>query len=40
VDIDAAQVATLIAAQFPHWANLPVVKLPSAGTDHATYRLA
>jgi len=40
VDIDAALVARLIAAQFPQWADLPVVKLPSAGTDHAMYRLA
>jgi aminoglycoside phosphotransferase (APT) family kinase protein len=40
LDIDAALVARLIAAQFPQWANLPVVKLPSAGTDHAMYRLA
>ena len=40
VDIDAALVATLIAAQFPQWADLPIVRLPSAGTDHAMYRLA
>jgi hypothetical protein len=40
LDIDAAAVARLIAAQFSQWANLPVVKLPSAGTDHAMYRLA
>jgi aminoglycoside phosphotransferase (APT) family kinase protein len=40
VDIDAALVTSLIAAQFPQWASLPVVKLPSAGTDHAMYRLA
>ena len=39
-DVDAALVATLIAAQFPQWANLPVVQLPSAGTDHAMYRLS
>jgi hypothetical protein len=40
LDIDAALVARLIAAQFPQWADLPVVKAPSAGTDHAIYRLA
>jgi aminoglycoside phosphotransferase (APT) family kinase protein len=40
LDIDKALVARLIAAQFPQWANLPVVKLPSAGTDHALYRLS
>ena len=40
VDIDAALVARLIAAQFRQWESLPVVKLPSAGTDHAMYRLA
>lgn len=38
--IDIALVARLIAAQFPQWANLPIVTLPSAGTDHAMYRLA
>ena len=40
VDIDASLVARLIAAQFPQWAGLPLVKLASAGTDHAMYRLA
>jgi len=40
LDIDAALVARLIAAQFPQWADLPIVKAPSAGTDHAIYRLA
>ena len=40
LDIDAALVARLIAAQFPQWADLPIVKAPSAGTDHAMYRLA
>jgi aminoglycoside phosphotransferase (APT) family kinase protein len=33
-------VARLIADQFPQWANLTIVKLPSAGTDHDMYRLA
>ena len=40
LDIDAALVGRLIAEQFPQWAELPVVKVPSAGTDHAMYRLA
>lgn len=40
LDIDAALVARLVAAQFPQWADLPVVKAPSAGTDHAMFRLA
>ncbi|MGZ4589738.1 MAG: aminoglycoside phosphotransferase family protein [Actinomycetes bacterium] len=40
LDTGAELVARLIAAQFPQWASLPVVKLPSAGTDHAMYRLA
>jgi len=38
--IDTALVASLIADQFPQWANLPIERLPSAGTDHAMYRLA
>jgi aminoglycoside phosphotransferase (APT) family kinase protein len=40
LDIDKDLVARLIAAQFPQWAHLPLVKVPSAGTDHAMYRLA
>jgi aminoglycoside phosphotransferase (APT) family kinase protein len=40
LDIDTALVARLIADQFPQWSNLPVVKVASAGTDHAMYRLA
>ncbi len=39
LDIDAALVTTLIAAQFPQWTSLPVVRLASAGTDHAMFRL-
>jgi len=37
--IDTALVARLITDQFPQWAKLPIVELPSAGTDHAMYRL-
>ncbi|MFI1438032.1 aminoglycoside phosphotransferase family protein [Streptomyces fructofermentans] len=39
LDIDAALVTRLVAAQFPRWAGLPVVRVPSAGTDNAMYRL-
>jgi aminoglycoside phosphotransferase (APT) family kinase protein len=39
VDIDASLVGRLLAAQFPQWGDLPVVKVHSAGTDHAMYRL-
>lgn len=39
LDIDAALVRRLLAAQFPQWANLPLERVPSAGTDNALYRL-
>lgn len=39
VPTQPALVARLIAAQFPQWAGLPVTPVPSAGTDHAVYRL-
>lgn len=39
VDIDGSLVARLITAQFPHWADLPMEPVPSAGTDNALYRL-
>jgi aminoglycoside phosphotransferase (APT) family kinase protein len=39
VDIDASLVGRLIVAQFPRWADLPVVEVRSAGTDNAMYRL-
>ena len=39
VEIPTSLVAQLLADQFPHWANLPLVAVPSAGTDHALYRL-
>ncbi|MET9604945.1 aminoglycoside phosphotransferase family protein [Streptomyces sp. NPDC006512] len=39
VDIDAALVGRLVAAQFPQWAALPVTPVRSAGTDNAMYRL-
>lgn len=39
VDTDESLVGRLVATQFPHWAGLPVVRVPSAGTDNALYRL-
>lgn len=39
VDIDGPLVRWLIARQFPRWADLPLTKVRSAGTDHAIYRL-
>ncbi len=37
--VDAALVRRLLAAQFPHWAGLPLAPVRSAGTDNALYRL-
>jgi aminoglycoside phosphotransferase (APT) family kinase protein len=39
LDIDAALVRDLVAAQFPQWRDLPLAAVPSAGTDNALYRL-
>jgi aminoglycoside phosphotransferase (APT) family kinase protein len=39
VDTDASLVARLLAAQFPHWADLPIEPVHSSGTDNAIYRL-
>jgi aminoglycoside phosphotransferase (APT) family kinase protein len=39
VDIDAALVKTLVAAQLPHLADLPVTAIRSTGTVNAIYRL-
>lgn len=39
VDTDAALVRRLLAGQFPRWAELPIEKVPSYGTDHDIYRL-
>lgn len=39
VDVDIALVGRLLAAQFPQWADLPIVPVHSARTDHALYRL-
>jgi aminoglycoside phosphotransferase (APT) family kinase protein len=39
VDIDVSLVRRLLAAQFPHWADLPIEPLSSTGTVNAIYRL-
>ncbi|WP_105972481.1 aminoglycoside phosphotransferase family protein [Streptomyces geranii] len=39
VDIDAPLVQRLIARQFPEWAELPLERLESAGTENAMFRL-
>ncbi len=36
---DVSLVSRLLAAQFPHWADLPIEPVDSAGTDNALYRL-
>lgn len=38
-DIDTALVRTLLAAQFPHWADRPIHPVASSGTDNAMFRL-
>jgi aminoglycoside phosphotransferase (APT) family kinase protein len=39
VETNVSIVTRLLAAQFPHWAGLPIEPVPSAGTDNALYRL-
>ncbi|MFL6116599.1 MAG: aminoglycoside phosphotransferase family protein [Catenulispora sp.] len=39
VDTDAELVTRLLAAQFPQWADLPVRRVASTGTDNAMFRL-
>jgi aminoglycoside phosphotransferase (APT) family kinase protein len=39
VDIDVALMSRLLVAQFPQWADLPIKRVHSAGTDNALYRL-
>ena len=39
VETDVSLVRRLLAAQFPHWADLPIAPVESAGTDNAIYRL-
>jgi aminoglycoside phosphotransferase (APT) family kinase protein len=38
-DTDVALVRRLLARQFPHWADLPIARVDSAGTVNALYRL-
>ena len=39
MDIDAALVGRLIAAQFPQWADLPVASVVNSGWDNRTFHL-
>jgi len=39
IEVDVPLVRRLVATQFPHWSGLPIVPVPSAGTDNALYRL-
>jgi aminoglycoside phosphotransferase (APT) family kinase protein len=39
VATDASLVRRLLATQLPHWADLTIERVPSAGTDNAIYRL-
>jgi aminoglycoside phosphotransferase (APT) family kinase protein len=39
VDTDADLVRRLLASQHPQWADLPIERVASAGTDNAMYRL-
>jgi aminoglycoside phosphotransferase (APT) family kinase protein len=39
VHTDAGIVRRLLSAQFPHWSELPIERVPSFGTDNALYRL-
>lgn len=38
-DISAPLVRRLLRGQFPRWADLSLVRVPSSGTDHALFRL-
>lgn len=39
IHTDAELVRRLLSGQFPQWATLPAVLVPSFGTDHDIYRL-
>lgn len=39
VETNIPMLRALLARQFPHWADLPLEPVPSAGTDNALYRL-
>ena len=39
VETDCELARRLLASQYPHWADLPIERVRSAGTDNAMYRL-
>jgi aminoglycoside phosphotransferase (APT) family kinase protein len=39
VDIDEALARSLVAAQHPQWAHLPIAPVPSGGTENVVFRL-
>lgn len=39
VGVDDALVRSLVADQFPHWSQLPLLPVPSTGTDNVVYRM-
>jgi aminoglycoside phosphotransferase (APT) family kinase protein len=39
LDVDVDLVRSLLAAQFPHWADLPLERVSEEGTDNAIFRL-
>ena len=38
-EITPALVSSLVAAQFPQWAGLPITRLEVDGNDNTTFRL-
>ncbi|MDP9185357.1 MAG: phosphotransferase, partial [Actinomycetota bacterium] len=39
IEVPVTLVRRLLAAQFPRWGELPMERVPSAGTDNAMFRL-
>lgn len=39
LDISPEQLQRLLSSQFPQWADLPIARVPSSGTDNTIYRL-
>jgi aminoglycoside phosphotransferase (APT) family kinase protein len=39
VDVGPDELRRLLASQFPQWTDLPIVRVPSSGTDNTIYRL-
>src|SRR4051794_13333525 len=39
LEVDATLVRRLLASQFPQWAELPIERVRSSGTDNAIFRL-